>query len=281
MTAVIGVVAPGAMGSAVAARLVAHGATVLTLLDGRSAGTCARAQAAGMKGVDEAGLVRADAILSIVPPGEALALARRLTPALAAAGTKPVFVDCNALDVRTVVAVGDVITATGAAFVDGGIIGFPPTQGSPGPSFYLSGPSAAALAATLAQLGLQVRPIDGPVGAASALKMSYAGITKGLAAVATMMILGADRAGAGPALRAELAASQPQLLARFTASLPDMVPKAYRWVAEMHEIAAFLGDDPAGAATFEAIAQLYARIAADADGARAEVGVIERFAAGR
>ena len=277
MTVTVGVVAPGSMGSATAARLVAHGATVLTLLEGRSAATTARAVAAGMRGVDEAGLAEAEVILSILPPGDAMALAERLVPALSAARRKPVFVDCNALDVRTVNAVAAVIGATGAAFVDGGIIGLPPKPGSPGPSLYLSGEAAAGVGPVLAGLGLQVRVMAGPVGAASALKMSYAGITKGLAAIATIMILGAERAGAGADLRAELAASQPQLLARFASTLPDMVPKAYRWVAEMREIAAFLEGDQAGSAVFEGIAALYARIALDASGGREEVGAIEAF----
>lgn len=237
----------------------------------------ARALAAGMRDVDEAGLVEAEIILSILPPGDAMALAERLAPALRAARRKPVFVDCNAVDVRTVQAVAAVIEATGTPFVDWGIIEFPPKPGLPGPSFYLPGEAAAGVGPVLARLGLQVRVMAGPVGAASALKMSYAGITKGLAAIATIMILGADRAGAGAELRAELAASQPQLLARFVASLPEMVPKAYRWVAEMREIAAFLEGDMAGSAVFEGIAALYARIAADAAGERVEVGVIEAF----
>ena len=100
----------------------------------------------------------------------------------------------------------------------------------------------------------------------------------GIAAVASAMVLGAERAGAGDALRAELADSQPQLLARFAATLPDMLPKAHRWVAEMREIAAFLDGDPAAAAMFEGIAQFYDRIAWDAAGPRHEAGVIERFA---
>ncbi len=275
----IGVVAPGAMGSAVARRLVESGAVVLTLLNGRSAATRARAEAAGMRGTDEAGLVAADAILSIVPPADAQALAERLAPALRDVNRAPIYADCNAVDVQTVRSVGEVITAAGGRFVDGGIIGLPPKPGTPGPKFYLAGPDAAALSAILAPLGLKVQAMDGPVGAASALKMSYAGITKGLAALASIMILGAERAGAGPALRAELAASQPQLLARFGASLPDMLPKAYRWVAEMREISAFLGDDTAGALVYEGIAQFYERIAADTAGERREAGAIESFAA--
>lgn len=275
----IAIIAPGAMGSAVARRLADHGATVLTLLEGRSPATRARAEAAGMQAAPLEALATADAILSIVPPAEAMRLAEQLRPALTAAGRKPAFVDCNALDVQTVQAIAAVMAPTGAPFVDGGIIGMPPKPGTPGPTFYLSGPPAPAIAAMLAALGLQTKAMDGPVGAASALKMSYAGITKGLAAIASMMILGADRAGAGDALRSELAASQPQLLARFATSLPDMVPKAYRWVAEMREIAAFLNHDPAGQAAFENIATFYDRIAQDAAGPRQDVGVIEAFAA--
>jgi putative dehydrogenase len=39
--------------------------------------------------------------------------------------------------------------------------------------------------------------------------------------------------------------------------------KAYRWVAEMREIAAFLGEDKAAAMIFEGAAQLYDRLSAD------------------
>ena len=274
---VIGVVAPGAMGSGVARRLREHGAEVLTLLEGRSSATQARAAQAGMTGTDVPGLLRADMILSIVPPAEALPLAERLAPAMGRLPRKPLYVDCNAVSIQTAEAVGAVISPTGARFVDGGIIGGPPVPGAAGPTFYVSGAEAGSAGAVLRQFGIAVEVLDGPVGAASALKMSYAGITKGLTAIASIMILGAERAGAGAALRTELAASQPQLLARFGKSIPDMVPKAYRWVAEMQEIAAFLGEDAAGAAVFESIAAVYDRIARDAGGPRREVGTLEAF----
>jgi hypothetical protein len=89
------------------------------------------------------------------------------------------------------------------------------------------------------------------------------------------MILGAIRAGADGALVAELLESQPQLASRFARGLPDMAPKAYRWEAEMREIAAFLRDDPAGAAIFEGAAQLYGRLA----GGGREIDTLMEFAA--
>ncbi len=59
-----------------------------------------------------------------------------------------------------------------------------------------------------------------------------------------------------------------------------MFPKAYRWVAEMREIAAFVGDDPAAAEVYKAFADLYQRLAADERGPRAEIEVLERFLTG-
>ena len=73
--------------------------------------------------------------------------------------------------------------------------------------------------------------------------MSYAGIVKGLAGIGSAMVVAATRAGAADALRDELALSQPAILARLEVALPDMLPKAYRWVAEMREISGFLGPD--------------------------------------
>jgi 3-hydroxyisobutyrate dehydrogenase-like beta-hydroxyacid dehydrogenase len=82
MPPIVAVIAPGMMGSAVAKRLTRSGATVRTLLTGRSAATIARAKAAGMVDASDAEIAASDFILSIVPPGQALALAEQLAPAL-------------------------------------------------------------------------------------------------------------------------------------------------------------------------------------------------------
>jgi 3-hydroxyisobutyrate dehydrogenase-like beta-hydroxyacid dehydrogenase len=73
---VIAIHSPGTMGSAIAARLGEHGARVLTSLEGRSAATVERARTAGMEAVSPKTIATADLILSIVPPGEAVALAK-------------------------------------------------------------------------------------------------------------------------------------------------------------------------------------------------------------
>ena len=105
--------------------------------------------------------------------------------------------------------------------------------------------------------GIDWRVIDGPIGAASALKMSYAGITKGTTAIASAMLLGAARFGCGEALIAELTESQPEMLARMRSGIPRMYDKAYRWVAEMEEISDFLEKNPPSHDIYAAIARLY------------------------
>ena len=68
------------------------------------------------------------------------------------------------------------------------------------------------------------------------------------------MVVAATKAGAADALRDELALSQPAVLARLEVALPDMIPKAYRWVAEMREISGFLGPDHPASQIYEGFA---------------------------
>ncbi|WP_371826461.1 DUF1932 domain-containing protein [Caballeronia sp. M1242] len=253
----IALLGAGSMGSAVGRALSASGARVLTTLEGRSAASAARANDAGMEDASLAELAACDFILSIVPPAVAVQSAERLAPALAQADRKAVYVDCNAISPETAATIARTVDATGAPFVDAAIIG-PPSA----PKFYLSGPHAAR-AAVLGEAGLNVRVLDGPVGAASALKMSYAGITKGLTALGSAMSLAALRNGAGQALFDELRESQPELAAWLAGNVPRMPPKAYRWVAEMEEIAAFIGDAYPEHRIYDGAAGLYARLAND------------------
>jgi len=276
MTPTVAIIAPGNMGSAVGRRLTEHNVKVLTSLAGRSAASAARAGAAGMTAVADAQLTESDFLLSIVPPGDALGLAQRLAGVLTAANKKPVYVECNAVSPRTMLEIADVVGSTGCPFVGAGIIGPPPKPGSTNTKFYAAGP-AAGLFAKLNDYGLIVRVLDGPLTAASALKMSYAGITKGFTALGAAMMLAATRGGSARALKAELAESRPDLLGYLTRQVPDMYAKAYRWVAELEEISAFVGKDHAEHAMLDAAARLYERIAKDVEGEKKEVGEMDKF----
>lgn len=278
MSKTIAILAPGAMGSAVARRLSDNGARVLTSLKGRSEATLKRAADAGMVGAEDDAIADADIILSIVPPGEAVTLAERLAASIVKRAKKPVVVDCNAVNVDTVKRIEEIIGSAQAPFVDGGIIGFPPQPGGKGPAFYMSGEHAKDVA-VLRDFGLDLRIVEGPVGAASALKMSYAGIVKGLAGISSAMVVAATKAGAADALRDELALSQPAILARLEVALPDMIPKAYRWVAEMQEISGFLGPDHPASQIYQGFAKWFEHLAGDAKGEAVDAALLKAFAA--
>jgi putative dehydrogenase len=276
MTPTVAIIAPGNMGAGVARRLTENKVTVLTALAGRSAASAERARAAGMIAASERELADADFFLSIVPPGEALALARRLAPVLTAANRKPIYVECNAVSPQTMLQIADVIGKTGCSFVAAGIIGPPPKPGSSNTKIYASGPAAADFA-RLNDYGLIVRVLDGELTAAHALKMSYAGITKGFTALGAAMMLAASRAGSAEALKAELAESQQALLGWLTRQTPNMYSKAYRWVAELDEISSFVGADHPEHEMLSAAARLYERMAADFAGDKQEIGELDRF----
>jgi len=276
MPLTVAIVAAGAMGSGVAQRLSENGVAVLTSLAGRSEASAKRAKAAGMRAVDDAQLMQADLFLSIVPPGEARALAERFAPILAAANRKPVYVDCNAVSPPTMRGNAEVVAATGAAFVAAAIIGPPPKPGSTNTKIYVSGPPARDVL-RLNEHGLIVRLLDGPLTAASALKMSYAGITKGFTALAAAMMLAATRDDAADALKAELAESQPAMTQWLDRQMPNMYGKAYRWVAELDEIGSFVGEEFPEHAMLTAAARFYQRIADDYAGKKDEVALLESF----
>jgi 3-hydroxyisobutyrate dehydrogenase-like beta-hydroxyacid dehydrogenase len=272
----VAVMAQGTMGAGVGKRLHERGATVRTLLGGRSAASARRATAAGMQPVADARelLDGADYFLSILPPDQAESLASQMAPALQSLPVKPVYVDCNAVSPQTALRIAAIVEPTGAAFVDGGIIGGPPREGY-SPAIYVSGPQAERTKA-IGDYGIDWRIIDGPVGAASGLKMSYAGITKGTTAIAAAMLLGAARFGCAEALIAELSASQPEMLKRMKSSIPGMYDKAYRWVGEMEEISDFLDANAPSSAMYQGIARLYEFLAAaEADGAPADDNAIK------
>lgn len=276
MNPIVSIMAQGSMGAATAQRLTEHGVEVRTIVAGRSAASAGRAKKAGMKAVGPEEFVAADFILSIVPPAQAIPLARELAPAIMAAEKKPIYVDLNAISPDTTMMVEMIVAPAHCRFVDGGIIGGPPRAGYDGPVYYVSGMDAPEVM-KLAPFGLKIGVLDAPVGAASALKMSYAGITKGLIALGSSMILAAERAGISEALFTELSASQPTLVAGLSKSVPDMFTKANRWVAEMQEIAAFTGTGRPEHEIYVAIAELYSRLGKDNDGAKAETDVLKVF----
>src|SRR5216683_4403886 len=126
----IGLLHPGEMGAAVAACLTGRGYQVLWVPAGRGPATRARAAQAGLADAETITALAAQAgiILSVCPPHAALEVAR----AVAAAGFTGVYVDANAISPGTAHDVQAVVEAAGGRYVDGGIIGSPPTPAQAG-----------------------------------------------------------------------------------------------------------------------------------------------------
>lgn len=272
--ATIAIIGAGAMGSGIGRQLADGGASVLTHLEGRSSETHNRARAAGMKPASLEDIVGAEVVLSIVPPAEAIGVAERLSAAIGERPTPVTFIDCNAISPNTMNAVAAAFRPGQANVLDGSIIGLPPQPGKAGPKLYISG-DGADRSAVLATHGLHVRRIEGPIGAASALKMCYAGINKGFTGLGTAMLLAAIGSGADQSLRREMAESNPDLDRKLSGAIPDMYAKAYRWVAEMEEIAAFLGEDDPASQIFRGMAGLFQKMADDRAGGGALAGQLD------
>ena len=254
----IGLIGTGEMGSSVGARLRSNGVDVVTSLAGRSRASAERITSAGITVVerDDDVVDGSTFVLSIVPPGVAVDVAERYAPVLARMNGRTTYVDCNAIAPATMRTVASIVS--GAPCIDVGIIGGAPRDGY-SPRLYASGPDAPGLLA-LEDAGIRVRVLDGEIGIASAFKMCYGGITKGFTAVGHVMRTAAAAHGLARELDEELAESQPGLKAFLDRQLPLMPPKAYRWVAEMHEIGRSTGDAHAEH-IYAAIADLYAEIA--------------------
>ena len=276
MKPVVAVIAQGSMGAGIGRRLAENDIDVVTSLEGRSKASAERAAQSAMRDVPLSTIAAADVVLSVVPPSDALALAERLAPHFHAAARKPLYLDCNAVSSDTACRIAEVVMATGAAFADGGIIGGPPRPGYDGPRLYVSGAPAVSFD-ILGRGGIVVRPLDGPVGAASALKMSYAAITKGLTAIASASILAAAQHGASHALYDELTSSRRELMAVIARSVPAAFPKAYRFVGEMEEIAGHFGR-ASSMKIYRGMARLYQEIADDLEsGGHTDVDTLRRF----
>jgi 3-hydroxyisobutyrate dehydrogenase-like beta-hydroxyacid dehydrogenase len=259
----VGIVSPGFMGAGLGWALREGGARVVATVEERSARTRRLAEQAGLEllpGLAEV-LTAADVVLSVTPPGQALAAAREIAAVARKAGADPLVADLNAVSPPTMAAIAEALS--GLAVVDGSISGVPPTA-RPGANVYFSGPRAAEVAG-LPWAG-KIEPIVlGPeIGTASALKMCTASVYKGLNALITQAIRTAGAHGVLDPVIADLRRAGFDA----TPGVASAATKAHRYVDEMREISATQAAAGLTPALFEAFAQVYAQIAttAPADG---------------
>ena len=242
MPKTVGILSPGDMGHTVGDVLHQNGLKVVTCLKGRSPRTHQLAQKANIVDLPtyDQLISDADLILSIMAPAQATTAAEEVAGALQNVDTDLTYVDCNAIAPQTVRKIGETITSAGGNFVDASIIGPPPRQ--PGSTrFYTSGPDLSEFT-ELNDYGLDILPLGEEIGLASAIKMCYASLTKGLTALCTELLTAAELLGVSDALAKEFKISQSVLYERMERGLPGMPTKAKRWIGEMEEISDTFAD---------------------------------------
>lgn len=248
---------PGNMGATIGAAAASSGARVLWVSENRTTESRRRAKEARLvEARDFAHAIQqSDVILSVCPPHAALAVAQDV----AARRFRGIYVDANAVSRATAEQIGKVVTAVGATFVDGGIIGAPVRRAGT-TRLYLSGSRAGEVANLFAASMLDARVIGESPGAASALKMAYAAWTKCTDALVLAVRALAAREGVEQALLQEWALSQPDLERRSVQAAAVAAPKAWRYVGEMKEIAATLAAAELPSGFHAAAAALYDRL---------------------
>jgi 3-hydroxyisobutyrate dehydrogenase-like beta-hydroxyacid dehydrogenase len=222
------------MGATIGAAAATGGARVLWASKDR--GSATRRRAEGAKLIDagdlSAAVRQSQVVLAVCPPHAAVEVAR----AVAAEKFTGIYVDANAVSRATAEEIGGVVSAAGASFVDGGIIGSPVKQAGT-TRLYLSGARAPEIAALFAGSMLDARAIGPEPGAASALKVAYAAWTKCTDALVLAIRGYATHEGVDEALLQEWSISQPALAKKCDRAAAVAVPKAWRYVGEMQEIA--------------------------------------------
>jgi len=225
---------PGNMGTTIGTAAATSGVRVLWVSAQRSSASRKRAEQAGLVDAETlpAAINQSEVVLSVCPPHAALDVAR----IVAAEGFAGIYVDANAISRATAEEVGRIVTKAGANFVDGGIIGSPVKQ--PGTTrLYLSGEYAGEVAALFSESMLDARAIGSKAGAASALKVAYAAWTKCTDTLVLAIRAYAAKEGVDEALLEEWRISQRTLEAKCERAAAIAVPKFWRYVGEMQEIA--------------------------------------------
>jgi 3-hydroxyisobutyrate dehydrogenase-like beta-hydroxyacid dehydrogenase len=252
----IAILHPGEMGAAVGECLVSRGERVVWASENRSPATRNRADCAGFEDLVslDCALAASDTVLSICVPSGALELARQV----AAKNFRGIYVDANAVSPAHSREIGQLVEQGGARFVDGGIIGLPPTAKRI-TRLYMCGPDAPVIARLFAGSQTEGIAMDAPVGAASALKICYAAWSKGETALLGIIRSLARYEGVDETLMREWRDSMPGI-AEQSEHIVQRARKAWRWAGEMEEIAAGFeaANLPSG---FLANAEIYRRLA--------------------
>jgi 3-hydroxyisobutyrate dehydrogenase-like beta-hydroxyacid dehydrogenase len=233
----IGILSIGEMGYHWAKILTGRGVKVLTYVKDRSETTRQRAEKLGVVCVPSLNsLVKdADLIVSIVVPFAARRVANKVAKAAAVSGRKDLlYLDANAISPMTAIEIGNILERSGVNFVDGCIIGSA-SKMDRGAVVYVSGPRAAMIQ-QLEVYGFSVKVLGPTLAQASAFKVVYAGLTKGLQGLFVELLMGARAFGLLDEILKRYEESFPGLLDKVTSSIVGLGIHAARRAEEMDEL---------------------------------------------
>ena len=252
----VGLINPGEMGSSVGAAAVKSGARVIWASEGRSAATRKRALDSGLEDCEtlQSLVTSSDVIISVCPPQDASWVAQRVAE-IGFAGT---YLDANAIAPDATREIQGLITNQGARFVDGGIIGGPAWKAEAGTQLYLSGEDAAVIEDIFRLSNLHASIVSEHIGAASALKMTFAAYTKGSTALLSSILAVAEKEGVRANLEKQWGDEFTQLTHhRVSAN----TTKAWRFEGEMRQISATFSGAGLPGGFHDAAAQVFATLA--------------------
>lgn len=233
----IGILSIGEMGFHWAKLLKSHGVEVLTFDQDRGDVSRKRGENAGVQSVGSmAELVQSsELIVSIVVPSAATRVALNVADAVKKSGRKNLlFLDANAISPMTADEIAAVLTPAGVAFVDGCIIGSAAKMGK-GTIVYVSGQQASRLQ-SLESFNIPIKLLGPNTNQASAFKVVYAGLTKGLQGLFCELFMGARRFGLLKELTAQYEDSFPGLIDKVSSSIVGLRIHARRRAEEMDEL---------------------------------------------
>lgn len=192
----VGILYPGALGSALGRRVTEAGGTPVTCLSGRSVATCKRAAAEAFSVTSSLGELarRVDLVVSLVPPHFAVEVARNFVRDVRPTWVGlPVFVDANSACPRQKRQIARILSDARLACVDAAFFG-PANQIGPDNLLVLSGPGAEQVAPFFQRI-VEVQVAGPRIGASAALKMALGILTKALCALFLEMICASGSQG--------------------------------------------------------------------------------------
>lgn len=242
MTLNIGLIGAGEMGAGLARAFGAAGHAVYACLHGRSEESVTRAREAGLTDLPnlESVVQQADILFSVIPTEHAKPVAETIVHIMRDTACTPVYVEANAIAPALTREIADLFQDSDTVFIDAGLIGPPPGTHAR-PRLYDCG-ADLALVERLNGVGFDLVALDGPIGQASAFKMTYAAMTKGTNALLTNVMMAAEAHGILDLFLAEIGKSQGTLADRAQANIPRLPCDAARWQDEMHQIARSFDD---------------------------------------